>query len=369
MKKLLSTILILISLVLLYGCVEDPKDPPNPDVLMYQNPVWEPILADPAIIRHDGKFYAYGTQDYGQWSESEFGTRYTPILVSEDLVNWTYGGSVFQMNTRPTWGSLNAGLWAPDIVKIGEKFLLYYSLSVWGDSNPGIGVASSNHPLGPWTDHGELLRSESIGVNNSIDPAVFEAEGKVYMIWGSFRGIYGIELSSDGLSLKNPLTAKDDKIHLAGFETSSGFNLSTYEGAYIIFKDNYYYMFVSLGSCCDGHNSSYQVRVARSSSPMGPYVDHNNQSMKDANRGRQVLIGNAYFSGPGHNAVIQDDEGNYFIIYHGYDRSEDPFYGNSPRRSLLLDKLLWDEDGFPYVRGMMPSNTPQPYPVIRNNKE
>lgn len=333
---------------------------------LYSNPVWEPILADPSIIRHEGIYYAFGTQDDGVWSATEFGVKYGPIIQSENLVDWTYTGSVFSGATRPGWGTLNAGTWALDIVKINDTFVLYYSLSTWGDPNPGIGVATASHPAGPWTDQGKLFDSEEIGVNNSIDPAVFTAQdGTIYMIWGSFRGIYGVELTDDGLSLAGGLaTAASQKILLAGNDTSVAFDINTYEGAYIVYKDDYYYMFLSTGSCCNGVNSTYNVVVGRSKNPLGPYVDDQGRSMKQGNVGFQVVMRSSAFSGVGHNSVTQDDQGDYWIVYHGYDLSEPDSVGNSSRRSLLIDKLIWNENGWPYVENLQPSNGTAEKPFI-----
>lgn len=359
MKKMtLFVIIVLFSLTLL-GCQND--NDPTEEEMTYRNPVFEPVLADPAIIYHDGVYYAYGTQDYGQWGE-EYGVKYGPILSSTNLVDWSFAGSVFEPANRPFWGTPNAGIWAPDIVKIGDTFNYYYSLSTWGDPNPGIGVATANHPLGPWTDHGPILRSLSIGVNNSIDPAVFEAEGKVYMVWGSFRGIYGVELTSDGLSLKDGDNASQTKVLLAGLDTQTNWNAATYEAPYVIFKDGYYYMFLSSGTCCEGHQSTYNIRVVRSQSPMGPYTDDQGRSALGTYRGYQVVMGSSYFAGPGHNSIITDQSGDYYIVYHAFNTSESPSYGNSPRRSLMIDLLIWDEDGWPSTLGQMPSNNERTAP-------
>lgn len=361
MKKLTTIVMLVLIIITLNGCEKDEE--PTQEQITFSNPVFEPVLADPSIIYHEGTYYVYGTQDYGQWGE-EYGVKYGPILSSTNLIDWTFAGSVFTPAERPFWGTPNAGIWAPHIVKIGETFNYYYSLSTWGDPNPGIGVATASHPLGPWTDHGPLLRSLSIEVNNSIDPTVFEAEGKVYMIWGSFRGIYGVELSSDGLTLKDGDQAKNTKILLAGLDTSNSWNGATYEAPYVIFKDGYYYLFLSSGTCCDGHNSTYNVRVVRSSSPMGPYTDHLDRSALGTYRGYQVLMGSSYFAGPGHNSIITDQEGNDYIVYHAFDTSESPSYGNSPRRSLMIDLLIWNEQGWPSTRGSMPSNNAQQAPIV-----
>ncbi|MCQ5178239.1 family 43 glycosylhydrolase, partial [Faecalibacterium prausnitzii] len=57
-------------------------------------------------------------------------------------------------------------------------------------------------PAGPFTDQGKLFRSNEIGVQNSIDPFYIEENGEKYLFWGSFRGIYYIELSEDGLHIR-----------------------------------------------------------------------------------------------------------------------------------------------------------------------
>lgn len=367
MKKIASFIGIAVCILTLAACSINDKDETPEEQRMYKNPVYEPVLADPAIIRdEDGYFYVFGTQDYGQWG-TDYGVAYIPILKSKNLVDWEYASSVFTIKTRPTWGTPNAGIWAPDIVKIGDTYNLYYSLSTWGDPNPGIGVATAPHPLGPWTDHGKLFDSESIGVNNSIDPAVFVGQdGKVYMIWGSFRGLYGVELTADGLSLKDGENAKNTKVHLAGLDTSTSWNAATYEAAYVIYKDGYYYLFVSSGTCCNGHSSSYHVRVARSTDPLGPYYDKNGDSMLGTNRGNVILFGNTYFAGPGHNAVIQDDAGDYWIVYHAYDLSQPANFGSAPRRSLMIDPLVWDDDGWPSVPLRTPSHTEKKAPYIKD---
>jgi len=365
MKKALLLLLAVVAAGMLVACRTTTTAPPGTTSTLstvttmntYENPVFEPVFADPSVIRgDDGSYYAFGTQDYGQWDGS-YGTKYVPILRSTDLVSWAYAGSVFTMATRPIWGTANAGIWAPHAVKLGDTYNLYYSLSTWGDPNPGIGVATAAQPLGPWTDHGKLFDSTSIGVNNSIDPDVFVGEdGGVYIVWGSFRGIYGVELTADGLALMNPDTAIDDKILLAGYETSAPWNGATYEGAYVIFANGHYYLFLSSGSCCDGYNSSYNVRVGRSASPLGPYLDHLGRAMTAANRGYQVLTGSAYFAGPGHNSMIEDAAGDWWIAYHAFDLSEPAYLGSTNRRALMIDKIVWNDEGWPSVFGTMPSN-------------
>ncbi len=75
--------------------------------------------------------------------------------------------------------------------------------SVWGGEwDCGIGAAVADKPEGPFIDHGPLFRSKEIGVQNSIDQFYIEDNGHKYLFWGSFHGIWGVELSDDGLSVK-----------------------------------------------------------------------------------------------------------------------------------------------------------------------
>lgn len=322
----------------------------------YENPVWEPILADPSIIRDEnGVWYAFGTEDSADWGSQGYGKKIGPILESRDLVNWDCVGSVFKMANSPVWSeTIGAGLWAPDIQYVNGQYVLYYSLSLWGDPNPGIGIATAPHPKGPWVDQGKLFTSNEIGVTNSIDASVFvDDDGRVYMMWGSFCGIYGIELSSDGLSIKEGATKK----LIAGYETTR-WSGDQYEGAYLRKINNYYYLFLSLGTCCDGFNSTYHVRVVRSTSPLGDYVQDDGLPIKGyGNRGTLVLNKNARFVGVGHNALTQDDAGDWWIVYHGFDTKEEPKLGTTNRRALLIDKILWTEDGWPYVKNYSASST------------
>ncbi len=334
------------------GCTDGPKT--------YANPVFTPVFADPCIIRgDDGYFYAYATEDYGNYGgEDRIG--YLPIIRSKDLVSWEYVADVFSEETKPAWGKYNSGTWAPDIVRIGNTYNLYYSLSVWNDANPGIGVCTAPHPAGPWTDHGMVLDSQSSGVNNSIDSFTFEYEGEVYMIWGSYRGLYMIRLTADGLQVAEGA----EPVRIGGYADSSSF-----EAAYMIEREGYYYLFLSLGHCCEGIRSTYYVNVVRAETPFDAWTDREGNTLLDGRTtGELVVKGDADVAGPGHNCVIADDNGEFWMVYHAYETKYAlGTYGSSPRRSLFIDKLLWDEDGFPYLEGYAPSYSEQEAPFFRSD--
>jgi arabinan endo-1,5-alpha-L-arabinosidase len=350
MKKILTTIVI--SLVMLLSSCSISKEEP---ALSYKNPVFEPVLADPSIIKaKDGYFYAFGTED--DWGD-QVGARLIPIVRSKNLVDWKYVGQAF--DKKPEWKS-DGSLWAPEISYFNKKYYLYYSISIWGDVNPGIGVAVSDVPEGPYKDLGKLFDSKSIGVGNSIDPMIFvDNDDTAYLFWGSFHGIFGIKLSNDRLStIGNPF-------HIAG---------NAFEASYLIKRGDYYYYFGSRGSCCEGAKSGYNVAVGRSKSITGPYVDKDGKDLI-LGGGTMILMGNfpndkgsKLYAGPGHNTIIKDDKGKDWMVYHAVDKDNPLLPNGATRRPLMIDPIKW-KNGWPTIDGLIPSNKTKPRPEFHNNAE
>lgn len=305
----------------------------------YRNPVFEPDLADPTWVRtEEGWFYAYGTEN--TW---EAGHQVVPVVRSRDLVDWSYVGQAFEK--KPDWK--DGWIWAPEITFLDGQYLLYYAFSLWGDNNPAIGLATSDRPEGPFTDHGKLLDSESMGVVNSIDPSVFTEDGSVYLVWGSLGGgIHGIQLEADGRSLRG------EKFQLAG---------TSFEAPYIFKKEGTYYLFLSTGTCCEGPNSKYRVVVGRSEEFRGPYRTSSGHDLLGYNNGwwppevdkidGVILAGNSTFAGPGHNGqIFTDDRGQDWFIYHAIELTDPYLPRGATRRPLCIDRIKW-VDGWPVING------------------
>lgn len=308
----------------------------------YTNPVFDQNTPDPSVVQApDGAFYAYGTG----------GT----CRKSYDLVNWEDMGIALK---RPTWNDsvrtdkegkvhpMRFSLWALDVSRVGKKYLVHYASAYWGnETRTGLGVAEGTSPT-EFTDCGKMFCSTEIGVQNSIDPCYVKDKGKKYLIWVSFRRLYMGRLTKDGKRIKNP----SHLTQVAG---------TAFEGAMVYKRKGYYYLFASVGTCCEGAKSTYHTVVGRSKKLAGPYVDRQGGRMLD-NHYETVIKGNDRWKGPGHNSeIITDKEGDTWLLYHAYD-ALDPEKG----RVMLLDKLLWDEEGWPYVEGGTPSTTPQDAPVL-----
>ncbi len=323
----------------------------NPTYPLANNEKKETYMADPFVVRDDdGTYYMYCTQTEVYTPNLLF--KRGPTFKSTNMIDWTYVSDVFA-DYVPTWGESGAGVWAPTVIKIGDTWNFYYSLSIASDPNPGIGVATSQTPYGPWTHYGKLFNSNEIGVTNSIDPFVFVDDDNVYMAFGSYGGLISlVELTNDGLELKNGLEyQKENKVALAGFEV---FDMTNYEGTFIFKKDGWYYLLLSTGSCCNGVNSTYKVVVSRSRNVKGPYLDSQGRDMFKPNRGDPVVVPSLSGAmGTGHCAVINDDNDNLWMLYHGYNtKGKNPSY-----RVLYLDQLIFDnETNMPCVENKKASN-------------
>jgi arabinan endo-1,5-alpha-L-arabinosidase len=319
------------------------------DSAKYKNPVFQPILADPTVVKaDDGWFYAYGTMD--NWGDGN-GAHLIPVVRSKNLVQWTYVKDAFL--TKPVWKE-KGGIWAPEVVKVNGKYYMYYAYSTWGDPNPGVGLAIADSAAGPFTDNGKLFLSSEVNVPNSIDPFYLEENGKKYIFWGSFsnaptQGTYGVELSADGKSI--PDLSK--KFKVAGGD---------FEAVMIQKKGDYYYFLGSKESCCEGAKSKYHIRIGRSETVFGPFLDKDGNDLKERGTGSVLIQPNAKYAGPGHNSRwVTDDSGTDWLLYHAIDRSNPHVSTGANRRVLMLDKIVW-KNGWPEILNAEPSieNTAAP---------
>ena len=304
-----------------------------------RQPVIDMSAPDPTVIRaEDGTFYLYATEDM----------RNVPIFHSANLVDWKLVGTAFTDNSRPKWLP-KGGIWAPDIQRVGGKYHLYYAKSVWGGEwDAGIGVAVSNSPAGPFVDRGCMFTSKQIGIQNCIDPFYIEDGGKKYLFFGSFHGIYGVELTADGLHVKQGAKPRE----VAG---------TFMEATYIRRRGGYYYLFGSTGTCCEGARSTYRITIGRSKSLFGPYVDKSGRRLLD-NHYNILLDKDDSVLGPGHNAgLITDDAGNDYMFYHGF-KASDPDAG----RVVWLSRIVW-ADGWPSVMMEKDSQKNETVPVIKSD--
>ncbi|GAB4523642.1 MAG: arabinan endo-1,5-alpha-L-arabinosidase [Amphiplicatus sp.] len=296
---------------------------------------------DPAVIRHEGRYYLFSTSHVGE------GPGLVHWRVSDDLTTWRLGGAVF--DAVPAWALDYApgarGVWAPDIVHAGGEYRLYYSVSSFGKNTSAIGLAV-NATLDPtderfgWTDRGLVFASREGDDFNAIDPnLLIDAEGRHWLSFGSFwTGLKMIAIDPEtGLPAE-----KRPTLHSLARRPSPG----AVEAPFIIERGGRYYLFASFDFCCRGAASTYYTVVGRASAPIGPYVDRDGVKMTEGG-GSVVLHADqdptGRFVGPGHAAILRDSETDY-IVHHAYDARSD----GAP--TLRIRKLEWTQDGWPLAR-------------------
>ncbi|HTV17040.1 MAG TPA: arabinan endo-1,5-alpha-L-arabinosidase, partial [Polyangiaceae bacterium] len=227
-------------------------------------------------------------------------------------------------------------IWAPDISYFGGQYHLYYSVSSFGSNRSCIGHATrAALDSGAWDDHEAVFCSNAPGQTdnfNAIDPNVISDEtGTPWMAFGSFwDGIKMIRLD---------LAGEREGPELVSLASRGG---GAIEAPFIVRRCGYYYLFVSFDRCCQGADSTYNIRVGRSSALLGPYVDRDGRGM--LNGGGTLLVeGGGDWVGPGHNAVLFDGPRAY-NVYHAYAATN----GAS---QLRISELVWDADGWPVSGG------------------
>ena len=281
-------------------------------------------IHDPSIFYDEasGYYYVYST---GQAGDVLTVVRtQDPNMRNWERLNFDTSGLITDEITAitPVYN-----IWAPDMVKVGEEYRLYYSCSTGGSGNSCIAMATSDRPDGGFVFQGIVVQSSQSSwgtTGNAIDPCIVteESTGDRYMTWGSFgAGIFIQKMTEDGF-----LDQSSPAVNIAYRPQPQ----NGVEGPYIRYNADtgYYYLFVSYGDL----NNNYNVRVARSKSITGPYLDDMGRNMAtdsngtlDSDIGYKLTSGWQYPGGPndfgaawmglGHCSVLEQD-GTWILYCH-----------------------------------------------------
>ena len=274
-----------------------------------------------------------------------------PYKTSTDLRNWTWNTSQRIFPSGPPAWVTNAvtvfdqNYWAPDIVFFNGTYHVYFCASQWATRNSVIGLVTTPSLAAPvWTDQGKVVQSDATFAKpetdttsfNCIDPSILQdTNGTIWMSYGSY---------SDGILVTqlDPATGKRLNPASVGTKVASStatFNQNTTEGSCLYQRGGFYYLFLNYGGCCSGVASTYNIRVGRSSTVTGPYLDKAGANLLPGG-GTMVLESTGRFIGPGHAAIMNDNGTNWFT-YHYYDAN------NNGTATLGLTRLNWTTDGWP----------------------
>jgi arabinan endo-1,5-alpha-L-arabinosidase len=256
--------------------------------------------------------------------------------VSTDRVQFTNTGPA--LAPQMWWQSFGAtSYWAPDVSVQNGQYWMYYAVSTFGSQKSAIGLATSltGNP-GTFIDKGIVFQSAPGAAYNAIDPNLMvDASGRWWLTFGSFwRGIYTMQVSP---TTGKPTSSNPTLYHLAERTVAN----DPIEAPIIFRHGGYYYLFASFDYCCQGVNSTYNIRVGRSTSPTGPYYGPAGTNMLSGGGG-MVLESHDHVRGPGGQSARHDTDHD-ILIYHYYDsnRSGQPFLG--------INYIGWDANEWPYV--------------------
>ena len=245
-------------------------------------------FADPFIYYEDGTYYLYGTR-------SEDGIA---VAVSKDLKTWQWPEEkpmYLALHKDDSYGDF--WFWAPELYKVGDKYLMYYS------AEEHICVAEGDSPLGPFRQKEQKPMREAKGIDNSL---FIDKDGKPYLFWVNFTesGLQSwvAELEEDC----STIIEGSEKMCIA---TSQGWEKvwpSVNEGPFVLEHEGYYYLTYSANSY---ESPNYGLGYAVAEHPAGPWVKY------DGNPILQFVGG---LEGVGHHAYFTDKEGNRRIAFHSH---------------------------------------------------
>ncbi len=275
---------------------------------------------------------------------------------------WSLEGDNIYENGDPEWYDGEEKYWAPGFVDFGSgQFRIYHSAVEDEDVHQSkIGfVALGGSPESGFSferQNEHVLSSSSMSDAFAIDPAVFvDDDNRAWLVYGSHAaGIYTVELDvQTGLLKEEPQNKSFDLsdtrfTHLAdyggGIEQENNI-----EAAYIYNhpSSDYYYLFVNWDVCCSGISSTYNIRIGRSLSPTGPFLDKEGNDMRlgggtlfmDA---QGMIVGDSRFIGPGHSGIYTQENGKDYFSHHFYDGA------NNGMPSLAIWPLEW-VNGWPEI--------------------
>ncbi len=305
----------------------------------FRNPVLRADFADPGVLRVDDTYYAYATNGTG---------KNVQVATSPDLVRWTQLSDA--MPALGKWAQLGGSyVWAPEVMQIGEQFVLYYTARDKASDRQCVGVAVAAKPEGKFKDpHAAPLVCQT-EEGGTIDASPFrDADGTLYLYYKNDGNccsqptyLYVQELAADGLSLQGEPTrlVRNDR----------AWEGHVIEAPTMWLEEGRYYLFFS-GN--DYGGPPYAVGYATCEGPRGPCEDAPENPIVASVTDRQPPV-----IGPGHQTIVEDADGETWLVYHAWEITSAGQRGS--RRFMWLDRLVW-EDGAPRVAG--PTTDPQARP-------
>lgn len=371
MRKRTISLLLAILLAVLTGC-SDGNDPKLAEDVPLSPPDFTNVTVhDPSVIKVDQTYYVFGSHlmsaksdDLVKWTQLSNGVRPDNKLIPD---------ASKELKETFEWAQTNT-LWAADVIQLADgKYYMYYNACKGDSPRSAMGLAVSDNVEGPYKNVGVFLKS-GMGADepladgslydatihpNVVDPDVFfDKDGKLWMVYGSYSGGIFILKMDARTGLPEPGQGYGKRL--------TGGNHARIEGPYMLYspETDYYYLFLSFGGL--DANGGYNMRVARSRNPDGPFMDPEGQDIIDAKGapgtifddesiepfGLKLMGGFEWeaseagepigYVSPGHNSAYYDEANKqYFLLFHSR------FPDSGEMHQLRVHQLFMDKNGWP----------------------
>lgn len=301
-------------------------------------PVFEENFPDPFIMPVGSEFIAYSTND----------VQNVPMATSTDLVNWHWardpqGRKADAMPKLAPW--VKPGFtWAPEVMKVGQQYVLYYTANHRKRDKQCIGAAVSADPKGPFIDSSAEPLVCQFELGGSIDASPFrDRDGKLYLYWkadgnriGLPSRLFGAPLSPDGLKVAGQPKdlGIDDKDAWENKVVEAPTMVRTPDGLALFYSGGFF------GWTGPERLSPYSMGYAMCSGVLGPCTEaKGNPILRSYN---QKDIG--CLSGPGHQSIFRANGGT-FISFHAWSATKG-CRSDQEKRFLYIAPFGW-ENGRP----------------------
>jgi beta-xylosidase len=282
-------------------------------------PVYEKDFPDPFIVEHGAGFLAYSTNSGGT---------NLPMIASANLVDWAPvmdparpGKPLDAMPVLAPWVK-EGRTWAPEVLRAGDTWLLYYSAHHRKRDVQCVGVATASDPRGPFRDSGSEPLVCQYELGGTIDAHPFrDADGTLYLYYKSDANnpkvakqttIWAQPLSADGRTLTGQPVAllfndKPWEAHVVEAPTM----VRRPDGGYALFFSAHHF-----GWEADQRLSAYAMGYASCRSPLGPCEDAPENPILHSYNDKAA----GCLSGPGHQMLFQT-RGRSFLAFHAWAAS------------------------------------------------
>jgi hypothetical protein len=286
--------------------------------------------ADPAPLVADGQLHIYTGHDEAGPAVNDFVMNEWGAFRTADVASgeWTHLPSLMRPEAVFAWATPGRA-YAGQVVKGPDGRYYWYVPVSERDSTAAnrfaIGVAVSDTPTGPWTDHvgGPLISQRTPAANTieNIDPTILVEGQRVHLYWGTFGQLRRIELQAD---MKTPAGTQQSVTGLTGF----------FEASWLFKRGDTYYLAYAGNnagptSACTPANYHACIAYATSTSATGPWTY----------RGTILTPVSSTTSHPG----IVEFDGQWYLAYH----TADAVGGGHFRRSVAIDRVEWDDTQSP----------------------